>query len=947
MLRIRKDSTARSRKHRSGTGYHGVVSRRLPAWSGLVLVAASVIAGQTAAIRARQSLVDISLFSEMRWRLVGPFRGGRTSVATGVPSQPNTFYAGTANGGVWKTTDAGRTWQPIFDREPTGAVGAIAVARSNPNIVYVGTGESPIAARAARGQGLYRSSDGGASWVQVGLSDHRHLSAVLVDPVNPNRLFVGSTGSAFAPGPDRGVFRSTNAGRSFERVYFKDADTGVLDLIGDPTDASVVYATLLQSRYPTSTGDPRPGPGTGIVKSVDGGTTWRPADTGLPTFKQDGLRRVRLAVAPSNRSRLYAIVAAERRSGVYRSDDGGATWVLTHETASLAAHDGTTIAIDGSNPDTVYLTGEAALRSLDAGRTFSAWRRDPSGGAYRGIWINPSQPSIVMLSGDRGATVTVNGGETWSSTFNQPTGQFADVVTDTAFPYRVCGAERDSPPGCLPSRGLGGRIALGDWRPVDSRPGRSVAPDPQDADVVFTGAVSRFDRRTGQSQNVRLPPTEGERPGPLVFSADGRTLFYGANVLWRGAGGLTWSVISPELSRDGAGSGVTISSLAPSPIDGRVIWAGTDDGTVHTTRDAGLTWTRATLPGLVPGWRISAIETSHFDTNTAYVSAVASALDDDRPYLFRTRDAGASWQSIAAGLPSGATVHAVGEDLFRRGLLFASTTQSVFVSFDDGERWQSLRLNLPPVPVTDLTVKDSDLVVSTDGRGFWILDDISPFRQITGDLSRANVFLFRPATAWRTQPVQPIDTSAHRDEPSGSNPPDGVGISYLVGPGGASDPVTVEIIETLTGDLIRRYTNDAVPGIHRLNWDLKYTPVDGRSIWVSPGTYQVRLTAGSQLARQAVIVRMDPRVRTSATDLAAQFKLSRPVYERHRRLAAALARLQDTAQDRDRGASLRQAAADIQRVLDLLQQADVRPTAATETAANAAIAGADAALGVE
>jgi hypothetical protein len=401
--------------------------------------------------------------------------------------------------------------------------------------------------------------------------------------------------------------------------------------------------------------------------------------------------------------------------------------------------------------------------------------------------------------------------------------------------------------------------------------------------------------------------------------------------------------MSPELSSGGAAG---ITSLAPSPIDGRVLWAGTDDGAVHTTRDAGLTWTRVALPGVVQGWRISAVESSHFDTNTAYASVVATALDDDRPHIFRTRDAGASWQSITAGLPAGATVHAVREDAFRRGLLFASTSQSVFLSFDDGERWQPLRLNLPPVPVTDLTVKDSDLVISTDGRGFWILDDISPFRQITGDLSRASVFLFRPATAWRTQPMQPIDGYAHRDEPSGANPPDGVAINYMVGPG-VSDPVTIEIIETLTGDLIRRYTNDPAPGAHRLMWDLKYTPVEGRTMWVAPGTYQVRLTAGSQLARQAVIVRMDPRVRASATDLAAQFKLSRAVYERHRRLAAALERVQDTAQDRERGASLRQAAADIRRVLDLLQQADVRPTAATESAATTAIAGADTALGVE
>jgi photosystem II stability/assembly factor-like uncharacterized protein len=606
-----------------------------------------------------------------------------------------------------------------------------------------------------------------------------------------------------------------------------------------------------------------------------------------------------------------------------------------------------TVAVDGSNPDIVYLTGARVLRSSDGGRTFSAWRTDPAGGAYRNIWINPRQPGIVVLSGDRGASVTVNGGDSWSSTLNQPTGQFSRVVTDTAFPYRVCGAERDSPPGCLPSRGAGGRIAAGDWRAVSPLVGRAVAPDPQDPEIVFSGAVSRFDRRTGQTQNVRPAPVADEPQGPLVFSADGRTLYYGSNVVWRGAGGLTWSAMSPELSRDDSGHGSLISSLAPSTIDNRVIWAGTDVGEVHVTRDAGLTWTRVTVPGVAPGWRISAIEASHFDTNTAYVSAVASSVDDDRPYIARTRDGGATWQVITAGLHDRATVHAIREDVFRRGLLFASTAASVFVSFDDGARWQSLRLNLPPVPVTDLTVKDADLVISTDGRGFWVLDDISPFRQITGDLSRAGAFLFRPATGWRTQPIQPNDPFAHRDEPAGSNPPDGVAISYLIGAGAGSDPVTIEIIETLTGDLIRRYTNDPTPGFHRVVWDLKYAPVEGRTIWVSPGTYQVRLTSGSQVARQAVIVRMDPRVRTAAADLTLQFKLSRPLYERRRRLAAAVERLQDTAPDRERGLALRQVAAEVDRALELLQQADVRPTAAAEAVAAAASASADAILGVE
>jgi photosystem II stability/assembly factor-like uncharacterized protein len=928
--------------------YHVSVSRPWRACSRFLITALAIVSGTDVRVPALQLAVDISMFRVMTWRPLGPFRGGRTTVVTGIPSQPNTFLAGTANGGVWKTTDAGRTWRPLFDREATGAIGSIAVATSNPSVIYVGTGEAPLDRRAGRGEGLYRSSDGGQSWVHVGLTDHRHLSAISVDPTNPDRLFAASTGSAFGPSRDRGVFRSTNGGRSFEQVYFKDQDTGGLDLILDPSDPSIVYATLLQTRHPAWPADPMAGPGTGIIKSTDGGSTWRSADTGLPTFRDDGLRRIRLAISSSNRSRLFAVVAANTRGGVYRSDDAGASWTLAHSAAATArmSDDSTTVVVDPSNADVVYLTGPTVVRSTDGGRTFNAWLTDPAGGRYRAAWISPAQSGIVALGGDRGAVISVNSGDTWSSIYNQPTGQFAKVVTDSAFPYRVCGAERDSPPGCLPSRGAGGRIALGDWRSVSSVAGRAVAPDPQDPDVVYSGAVSRFDRRTGQAQDVRPVPPGGELfGGPLVFSADNRTLYYGANVLWRGVGGVTWSVISPELSRNDGDVRASISAVAPSSIDNRLVWAGTEDGSIQMTRDAGVSWSRSS-PSTVAQWRrVSSIEPSHFDTSTAYASFVATPLDDDRPYIFRTRDAGATWQPITVGLPDRATVHAVREDAFRRGLLFASTERSVFVSFDDGERWQSLRLNLPPVPVTDLTVKDADLVVSTDGRGFWILDDISPLRQITSDLSRASAFLFRPASAWRTHPMQPVEAAAHRDEPSASNPPDGVAISYLVGPGAGNGPVTIEIIETVTGDLIRQYTDEASAGFHRVIWDLKYTPIAGRSIWVLPGTYQVRMTAGSQIARQAVVVRMDPRVRTSMTDLTAQFKISRAVYERRRRLAAALERLQNTPADRERAASLGRAAAEIERALDLLQQADSRPIAVVDAAAAAAMASADAALG--
>ena len=484
--------------------------------------AVAVIVGPSAALPARQSTVDLSIFSEMTWRSLGPFRGGRTTVVTGVPSQPNTFLAGAAGGGVWKTTDAGRTWRPLFDRETTGAIGSIAVAGSNPNVVYVGTGEAPLDRRAARGQGLFRSSDGGQTWVHVGLADHRHLSATVVDRANPDRIFVASTGSGFGPGRDRGVFRSTNGGRSFEQVYFKDLDTGALDLALDPSDSSIVYATLFQMRHPASPGDAVPGAGTGIVKSTDGGNTWRSADTGLPTFREDGLRRIRLAISLSNRTRLFAAVDAATRGGLYRSDDAGASWTLAHAASTMMAtsDDAVTVAVDASNPDVVYLTGRNVLRSADGGRTFSVWRTDPAGGGYRGAWVSPDHSGVVALAGDRGAVVTVNGGDTWSSVYNQPTGQLADVVTDSAFPYRICGAERDSPPGCLPSRGSGGRIALSDWQTVSRVAGRAVAPDPQDPEFVYP-ATSRgsIAARVRCRMSDRLPPPVRHHRGRSFFLA--------------------------------------------------------------------------------------------------------------------------------------------------------------------------------------------------------------------------------------------------------------------------------------------------------------------------------------------------------------------------------------------------------------------------------------------
>ena len=922
--------TCRSR----GADYHRKVRRQASPFA-FVAVMLLVI---PALIASQQPAVDIGVFRDLTWRLLGPFRGGRTTTIAGVSSQPHTFYAGTANGGVWRTTDAGATWRPIFDGETTGSIGSIAIAPSDPNVIYVGTGASPIHDGASSGDGLYRSSDGGRSWSRLGLAGEPHLSGIIVDPRSPDRVLVASAGGARTQSGQRGIYRSTNGGKSFERVFVSDDDIGALDLAFDAGNSSIVYATLIRrSRNDSRTS--AASKAAGVIKSSDGGTTWSPASAGLPSFETDALRHVRLATTVANRLRLYAVADAGDRSGVYRTDDGAGTWTRVHPLpASTGASGSRALAVDPANADIVYLLGPEPLRSIDAGRSFGPWPWDPAAGALHAVWISPQQPPLIAAAGEHGARVTLNSGETWSSTHNQPTGRFVDVVADNAFPYRVCATSRVSPPGCLPSRGAGGRIVAGDWRAVSPSIAGAVAPDPQDADLVYTGSLQRFDRRTGQSQHFAPVAEPGDRPHPtppLVFGAN-RTLYYGSNRLWRMAAGQNWAAASPDLTR---GQGGLITTIAPSSIDGRLVWVGTDDGQVHVTRDGGLMWFTRTPDDLAPGARVDAIEPSHFDGNTAYVAASGSASRSGQ--LWRTRDGGISWQTITSGLPQDAVVHAIREDGLRRGLLFAATTRSIFVSFDDGGRWQSFRLNLPPAPVTGLTIKESDLVAATDGRGLWVLDDISPLRQITADVARVDLFLFRPATGWRTPPTSALDPSAPRDEPAAENPPDGVALSYYNS--APIDAPVLEIVETITGDVIRRFENlPGGAGFHRMFWDLKYAPTNGRAVWVLPGTYQVRLTAGPRVARQAVVVRIDPRVRATAADLTAQLKLSRAVDDRRRQIAAILAT--PGGSQTDVRQALADAATELDRVIDLLQSADARPTAPAEAAAAAAMARGDAAL---
>ncbi len=950
----------------------------------------------------RAPAFDPALFSEFRWRPIGPFRGGRTKAVDGIASAPHVFYIGAVNGGVWKTTDAGRTWVPIFDDQPTGSIGAIAVAPSDPNVIYVGSGEGMQRPDLSVGNGLYKSTDAGRTWTHLGLRDGQQIPQIVVDPSNANRLFVAVLGHPYGPNTERGIYRSTDGGRTFARVLYKDEHTGGVDVALDPVNANVVYASLWESRQGPWENGAWTGPGSGLFKSEDGGVTWRQLTAGLPSFAE-GLGRIGVTVAPALRTRLFAVVDAGARGGIFRSDDAGATWTRVNADPRLVArpNDAADVRVDPVNPDVVYVPTIVAWKSVDGGRTFTAMRGAPGGDDYQKIWINPRHPDVMILTADQGAVVTLNGGATWSSWYNQPTAQFYDVSTDNAFPYRVCGGQQESGSACVASRGASGQITMRDWSPVGVEEYGFVAPDPLDADIVYGGRVTRFDRRTGQTQSVG-PPTDGDyrvlRTQPLLFlPTDARSMLFASNTLWKSSnGGMTWAQISPDLSRETWEAPATIRAyrdrptarttrrgviyaVAPSYVDGNVIWAGTDDGLIHVTRNGGAKWTDVTPPPLVPWAKVAALEASHFDPGTAYAAVNTLRLDDLRPHMYRTRDGGQRWVEITRGLPEDGVINVVREDPQRRGLLFAGSEQAVHVSFDDGDSWQPLRLNMPATSVRDLTIKDADLIAGTHGRGFWILDDITPLRQITPDVARAPAILFRPPPAWRVRSNTNRDTPLPPDEPAAPNPPDGVVISYALAQPVAG-AVDIEIADGTTGEIIRRLSSLDAPevpvpgrnipdywlsppqrvltsaGLHRVVWDLRYspppvgqrrysmaavagnTPVEPRGVLVMPGTYQVRLSAGGQVFRQAVTVRMDPRVRASIADLGVQFRLSRAVDTMLRRLAAARG-------DAPRAAEVAASEAQLTSLLVMLQEADVRPTPARENAVAAALSRAAQAIG--
>ena len=873
---------------------------------------------------------DPKLFQELRWRLIGPPRGGRVLAVTGVRGQPEVFYFGSVGGGVWKTNDAGRTWNPTFDSQAIASIGAIAVAPSDANVIYVGSGEADMRSSISYGNGMYKSTDGGKTWKHIGLEDSRQIGRILVDTRDANKVFVAALGHAYGPNAERGVFRSKDGGKSWQKILFHDENTGAIDLAFEPGNPKVIYASLWQTRRPPwSIYAPSNGPGSGLYRSSDGGDHWEHVSgQGLPA---EGLGRIGIVFAPSNSRRIYLIVDA-KEGGLFRSDNGGQSWqrVSTDRRVWGRGWYFGELSVDPKNADTVYVPNTTTYQSRDGGKTFTAFKGAPGGDDYHELWIDPDEPRRMILGCDQGAIVSRNGGETWSSWFNQPTAQFYHVVTDNQFPYWVYGAQQDSNAIATPSRSRYLWLNFHDWRPMDAGGENGyIAPDPLNSGVVFGGAVARQDFSDEEVQE--LPPTLAH-PGkyrstwtlPLVFSPlDPHVLYFGSQVLFRTAdGGSSWQVISPDLTREDPGvppnldpataadvpkgkrHGV-IYTIAPSFVKAGEIWAGTDDGLIHLTQDEGETWENVTPPELTPWSKVTHIEASHSDAGTAYAAVDRHRLDDYQAYLYRTRDFGKTWQRVSNGIPEGSFLNCVREDSVRKGLLYACTEKGVHISFNDGDDWQSLQLNLPVTSVRDLVVHENDLVVATFGRSFWILDDVTPLRQMESRAAAAAVWLFRPQTAIRMRSSSDQGTPVPLDESLAANPPEGALLDYYLKEK-ASSPIQLEIFDS-EGKLVRRFASDEVlrktnpndvpiqvewirdpkplltdAGMHRFVWDLRYALPKGvrRSFWgpagpmAGPGNYTVKLTANGKSSTQPLTIKLDPRVKTPQDALARQFSLA-------------------------------------------------------------------------
>ncbi len=957
--------------------------------------AAAVFAAIFCAPLAAQS-TPITFDSALHWREIGPTRAGRARAVEGVPSQPGTFYAGYDDGGVWRTTDYGANWEPIFDAEPTGSIGAIAVSPSDPNVIYVGTGAGIIRPDLATGDGVYKSTDAGKTWTHLGLDNTQMIAMIDIDPKDPNRIFVAALGHPYSPNPDRGIYRSTDGGKTFEKVLYKDEYTSGNDVRIDPDHPNIVYAVLWQQQESFSeNGASFGGSSGGIFKSTDGGTNWTQLTEGLPVVQQ-----ANLGISASNPDVIYAMVAeaavpnaggrggfgAARGGtvGLFKSTDAGAHWAPVDPNpadrstadnrplARIGGGDLPTLAVDPKNPDELYSCSTVFWRSDDGGVTWTAVRGAPGGDDYQKTWINPDNTNLIVVVSDQGAVVSGNHGKSWSNWYTQPTAAMYHVSTDDGFPYSVCGGQQDSGSACVASRSNDGEITFHDWHPVNIQEYGEAAPDPRDATWVYGSgrtSVSLYNRTTGQTTQVG--PDLGGRGGPGAPSfsrnvrtmpiewspIDHNTLYYASNAVWKTTDHAhSWTRISPDLARQTwpvpATTGKygetvkpapigTITALSPSPRSISIIWAGTDDGNIQVTTDGGVKWTNVTPAAIKPWSRIFNLDAGHFSAATAYVAANTLRLDDMNPHFWRTHDGGRTWTEIDNGIAPGAPSNSIREDPHTPGLLYAATETQTWVSFDDGDHWQSLRLNMPAISVRDIELKDdstcmcSDLIAGTHGRGYWILDDVTPLRAMAA-IRKAQAsgaaYLVKPATAIRVRYGTNDPTPWPPEVPAGENPPPGALIDYYLG-GNASSPVTLDVLNA-TGHVIRSYTSAdtvlnpdpardpvaynalcqrtptaadcSVPlywpapstalsssaGLHRFSWDMKYDavgPAGGgsgavvpghtypslNSPWVPPGQYTVRLTVDGKAYTQPITVRMDPRVTTSTVAIAQVSTLTR------------------------------------------------------------------------
>jgi photosystem II stability/assembly factor-like uncharacterized protein len=902
--------------------------------------------------------VPSELMNGLKWRLIGPFRGGRVVAVAGVPGDSTTFYFGAVNGGIWKTTDAGVVWSPIFDGQPVGSIGALALAPSDPKIIYAGTGETDIRSDLSSGNGVYKSTDGGSTWSHIGLEDTRQISRIVIDPRNPSIVYVGALGHAYGPNEQRGVYKSIDGGMHWTRVLDLGPEIGVSDLAISAAAPQLLFAGAWHThRPPWSTYAPIDGPGGGLYRSQDAGKTWARLDgNGLP---EGDWGRVGVDVAPDGK-RVYALIEVKKsearkseakKSGLYRSDDGGNTWVLANADSRLTSRAWyfNSITIDPRNPDVIYIPNVALYRSEDGGKTISVVRGAPGGDDYHQLWIDPKNSSSMVLGTDQGTTISLDRGQTWSSWYNQPTAQLYHVTTDNQFPYVVYGAQQDSGSAGVVSRTDHDQITPRDWFTAGPSESGYLVVDPNDPNIIYLsgtfGTVARFNKRTGLSQDIAPWPAfafdaeinqrkyrDPWTPALTLSPVDPTALYLGTQYVMKTVdGGLHWQTISPDLTgathdahdadaklagpptvgnAKRAGYGV-VFSIAPSVLDRDLIWAGSDTGLIHLTRDGGKNWKDVSPQGLSDWSKISLIETSHFDPAVAYASVDRSRLDDQTPYIYRTRDYGATWRLITNGISAPAFLRAVREDPKSRGLLFAGTEFGVYVSFDDGDHWQPLQLNLPITSVRDLTIHGDDLVIATHGRSFWILDNITPLRQVLEARRASGPWLYRPATAVRIDNDSFSGTPLPPEEPTAANPPSGAMIDYsLQSPASA---IRLEVFDAQQ-NLVRNFSSEdpnagkhpplpiaerwfpkpevleKTAGTHRFIWDLTWGSSGGASAdedyeyrnprgpKAAPGIYQVRLTVDGKTETQSLKVIMDPRSPATPEVLAQQLKWGRQLF---------------------------------------------------------------------